>query len=374
MKKTKFSVGILAGGKSTRMGQNKALMEFNNNTLIGRISKEFKHNSEVLVSAAERGVYEELGFRVIYDEHKDIGPIEGIRRVLMSASEDYVFVCAADMPFVNREIAEYIAEFISSDYDCYVVADEERLHPLCAIYSKKVLPVIEELIAKGKYKLTEIFNNVRTKFISLEHTNFDRKVVRNVNTRDEFLKLSLPIVFTVSGYKNSGKTGLIEKLINEFIGDGYSVAVIKHDGHNSIEEVKGTDTERFKKAGAVCTVVYSDSHYVLSADRENDLPKNTDGDAVKEESSCDTFAELMIRQVSRQPSSPDVIILEGFKRSKYPKVEVVRREAHPESVADPDTLICIATDVLSPDKVMCPVYDLDDTKGIFCCVKKYFGI
>ena len=360
MYRRRFSVGILAGGKSTRMGQNKALMEYNNNTLIGRISKEFKGSYEVLVSAAERGIYEELKLKVVYDEHRSIGPIEGIRRVLMNASEDYVFVCAADMPFVNREIAEYIAEFISSDYDCYVVADEERLHPLCAIYSKKVLPVIEELIAKGRYKLTDIFKAVRTKYISLEHTSFDRKVIKNVNTRDEFLKLSLPIVFTVSGYKNSGKTGLIEKLINEFIGDGYSVAVIKHDGHDSIEEVKGTDTERFRKAGAVCTAVFSDSHYVLSAEREK-----KEGDA---------WAELMIDQVSRQPSSPDVIILEGFKRSKYPKVEVVRREAYPESVADPDTLICIATDVLSPDSVECPVYDLDDAKGIFCCVKNYFGL
>ena len=340
------------------MGQNKALMEFNNDTMIGRILKQFKGSCEVFVSAAQKGLYEEDGLTVVYDDHRDIGPIEGIRKVLLASNEEYVFVCAADMPFINRDIADYIAEFISSDYDCYVVTDGERIHPLCAIYSKKVLPVIEELISRGRYRLTDILNAVRTRQISLKYTSFDTKILRNINTKDEFLKILLPVVFAVSGFKNSGKTWLIEKLINEFIGDGYSVGVLKHDGTDHISEIEGTDTDRYRKAGAGCTCVYSDTRYVLSADA-------AEGEA---------SAERMLRLISSGKNPPDIVILEGFKKSAYPKVEVVRKEAYQKSVADPDTLICIATDTISPEEVHCPVYRLDDVKGIFSCLKKHFGL
>ena len=350
-----FSVGILAGGKSTRMGQNKALMEFQNETMIGRISREFKDFPEVLVSAAERGLYEAPGIRVVYDEADSIGPIEGIRRVLTEAEEEYVFICAADMPFVDHEIAEYLAEFISSDYDCYVVADEDRVHPLLAIYSKKILPVIEDLIRRGKYRLMELLNAVRTRYISLEHTDFDPRITRNVNTRDEFLRLSLPVVFAVSGYHNSGKTGLIEKLINEFIGAGYTVGVCKHDGQDHIRRVEGTDTHRYRTAGADCTVISSDSGFILDSGHPAE-------------------PELLLRMLQKLPEPPDILICEGFKKSKLPKIEVVRRDVVPRSVADPETLICIVTDCISPEEVSCPVFGPDEIQGIFSCLREFFHV
>ena len=350
-----FSVGILAGGKSTRMGQNKALMELNNETMIARISKQFKRCPEVLIYAAERGVYEHLGLRVVYDEADSIGPIEGIHRLLSEAKEQYVFICAADMPFVNLEIAEYLAEFICSDYDAYVVVDEEHVHPLLAMYSKRVLPVIEDLIQRGKYRLMEILRAVRTKYVSLEHTNIDPRVVKNVNTKDEFLRLSLPVVFCVSGYHNSGKTGLIEKLINEFIRADFTVGVLKHDGQDHVKRVDGTDTDRYHRAGAACSILTSDSSFVLDAKGAAD-------------------AELLLRMMQSLPNPPDVCIAEGFKSSKLPKIEVVRRDVEPRSVCDPETLICIVTDCISPEEVSCPVFAREDVQGIFSCLMKYFAL
>lgn len=82
--------------------------------------------------------------------------MEGIRQVLIHTSCDYVFVCAGDMPFITGDLVRYMAEFISSDYDCYCMVDEDHIHPLCAIYSKKILPVIEELIEQGQYRLMQI--------------------------------------------------------------------------------------------------------------------------------------------------------------------------------------------------------------------------
>ena len=70
----------------------------------------------------------------------------------------------------------------------------------------------------------------------------------------------------------------------------------------------------------------------------------------------------------------DVIIIEGMKESGLPKIEVVRQKISSTSICDPDTLILIATDVVSPKEVSCPVYGLDDTEGIFLCLKQYFGL
>ena len=374
-----FSVGILAGGKSTRMGQNKALMKFHSETMIERISRQFCGRHEVLISAAEKGLYEETGLPVVYDEADDIGPIEGIRRLLTEASLEYVFICAADMPFVDRQIAEYLAEFISSDYDCYVVEDDDHVHPLLAIYSKNVLPVIEDLIARGKHKLIGILNATRTKYVRLENTTIDPRVVKNVNTKEEFVKLSLPVCFAVSGFHNSGKTGLIEKLINEFIDAGYTVGVCKHDGQDHIKREEETDTGRYHKAGAACSMITSDSGFLIDVRFSKRDPKE---DGTEKSAGSETFAKAEYASDSKRllqifyhlPDPPDILIAEGFKKSDLPKIEVIRREVCDKSVCDPETLICIVTDCISPEEVSCPVFSPDDIRGIFSYLKEYFLI
>lgn len=347
----KLGAGILAGGKSTRMGQDKALLLINERRFIDKIAEELSSFSQVLISAARKGVYEDIGLPIVYDEHREIGPMEGIYQILRAAKEDYVFICAADMPFVTKELVSYMAEFISSDYDCYVMTDEKHIHPLCAIYSKKILDVIERQIAEGGYRLMNILNQVRTKYIALKYTCFDKKVVKNINTRQEYKKLVLPVVFCVSGVKDSGKTGLIIKLINEFIKENYTVGVIKHDGHDYVMDRPETDTYRFAQAGAAYSAIFSDRQFSLNAVCKKEIAE-------------------MISMVK----DTDVIIIEGMKASEYPKIEVVRRAVSDEAVCNPQRLICIATDIVSRDNASCPVYGPDDIDGIFLCVKKYFGL
>lgn len=350
----KIAVGVLAGGKSTRMGENKALLQINGKRFLNQICGELGDFSQVIISAARKGDYEDLGLDVVYDEHQDIGPIEGIYQVLSHAQEEYVFICAADMPFITKELVAYMTEFISSDYDCYCMMDEDHIHPLCAIYSRKMLPVIKELIDKGQYRLMNILHAGRTKYIRLETSCFDKRVVKNINTKEEYVRLVLPVVFCVSGVKDSGKTGLIVKLINEFITQDYTVAVIKHDGHEYEMDHEGTDTWCFTRAGAKCSAIFSDTQYSLNGQGRTD---------------ADT-----IRQMIGRWEGIDVYIIEGMKYSPYPKVEVVRQEISDKSVCDENSLICIATDVVSQKDVKCPVYDMDDVSGIFLCIKRYFGL
>ena len=350
-----ISVGIVAGGKSSRMGEDKALIRIGNERFIDRISKELGGFSEVIVSAGQNRSYEDLGFVTVYDENVGIGPVEGIRRILMNAKEEYVFVCAVDMPFIKKELVEFMAGYITPDCDCYVIADEDHIHPLCAIYKKSVLPVIEELIGEKEYRLREIFSRVATKYIGLDHTVFDKKIIRNINTKEDLSEAVRPAIFCVSGYSDSGKTGLIERLINEFIGDGLSVGVIKHDGHDSFSDLPGSDTERYARAGAVGTAVFSDRRYSFT------FSGKTDPDA-------------LIRRMNGADSPPDVVIIEGLKDSSYPKVEIVRKQIFDQSVCPPDSIICIATDCISPQSVNFPVFNVNDTQGIFSCIKEFLGL
>jgi len=354
-----LSVGILAGGKSSRMGQNKAFLQIGNERIIEKLLKEFEGFPEVLISGAEKGIYEGLDRRVVYDENRDIGPIEGIRRILGEAENEYVFICAADMPFVSKELVSFLSEFISSDYDCYVIADEEHIQPLCAIYKKSALPVIEELIQNGQYRIRELLKRVRTKYIPLDYTCFDKRIVKNINTREDYHAVRKPFVFCVCGYSDSGKTGLIVKLINEFIREGYSAAVIKHDGMDHVADKEGSDTARFYEAGAVCAAVYSDSSVLLH--------KRGKGDA-----------EKLLSFLRRSDDPPDFIIIEGLKDSGYPKVLVHGAGALPDAIDDgemsdnPVKLICIAADHISHEQVKCPLYRIDDSRGIFLCIQDYF--
>lgn len=349
-----ISTGILAGGKSTRMGKNKALLTVNEQRFIDKIANELSGFSEVLISAAEKGVYEDMGLRVVYDAHQDIGPLEGIYQILNAASEEYVFICAADMPFITKELVSYMTEFVCSDYDCYVLTDEKHIHPLCGIYSKKMLAQVRACIESGNYRLMRLLDSVRTKYIQLEYTAFDKKVVKNINTKAEYQELVLPVVFCVSGIKDSGKTGLIIKLINEFIAEGYVVSVIKHDGHDYVMDYEGTDTFCFRSAGARVAAIFSPTQFSV----------NGQGEIAIEE----------LIALVKQARKSDILIIEGMKQAPYPKIEVVRGAVSSASVCRPEHLICIATDCLSQNEVQCPVYGIDDIAGIFLCVKQYFGL
>ena len=384
---------ILAGGRSSRMGRDKALLELNEQKFIDHLVQELSGCCKVMISAAHQDDYAGYGVPVIADETKGIGPIEGIRQALRSSVSEYVFVCAVDTPFVRKEMVQYLAEFISSDYDAFVFRDGDRIHPHIGIYSRAALPAIEEMIGEKQYRLTKLLSRIRTKYVDIGTSCFDRKVLRNINTPDDYLAIlnqdapadssatrsmdapadpsatrsmdapadpsagrcmdapadssvgRRPLVFCVSGVKNSGKTHLVERLIHSFTEKGMSVGVIKHDGHSFECDVPGTDSDRFYRAGAMATAVFSASQSFIRLRRE-----------------------AGVEELIRQMENADVVIIEGLKYSSLPKVEVIRKEISDRSICDSRTLLCIASDAALSEEMPCPVFDLDDTEGILKCI------
>lgn len=155
-------------------------------------------------------------------------------------------------------------------------------------------------------------------------------------------------IVAISGIKNSGKTTLICRLLEIFKEKGLRVAVLKHDGHDFEPDVPGTDTYRQLQAGAYGTAVFSKGKYMLVKQQPQ----------ISEKEVMEFFPEA------------DLILLEGFKYSTYPKIEIVRKGNSAESVSNPERLMAIATNLDAEEREALsvqenvPFFDLDNAKSI----------
>lgn len=164
-------------------------------------------------------------------------------------------------------------------------------------------------------------------------------------------------VIGVTGWKNSGKTTMVERLVAELTRRGYRVSTVKHAHHSFDVDHEGTDSFRHRAAGAVEVALVSGYRWALM--HEN-----------REEEDEPGLAEFLPRL---QPC--DVVIVEGYKREDYPKLEVRRLEARkndPLALTDP-SVFAIASDhpVSETDK---PVFTLDDINAITDFLISTFGI
>ena len=124
-----------------------------------------------------------------------------------------------------------------------------------------------------------------------------------------------PVIFAISGYKNSGKTTLTVKLVKRLTEQGHRVATVKHDGHDFEPDVPGTDSYRHRMAGACGCAVFSSNRWMVIREQSE-----------QEEEKIDEHTLI------RMFPDVDVILLEGFKNSSWPKYFC----RYPENVPDED--------------------------------------
>lgn len=187
----KIAAGILCGGNSRRMGQDKAMLPWGDTTLLGRAVREMESGGRrVFLSVANvrgaRAPYQEYEKLCVYDEYPDRGPLEGIRRVFLESGEDAVFFCAVDMPWAGRETIEYLERFWYGEYDCVVLEDQTGVHPLCGIYGRQVVEIIEQQLESGNGRVMDVLKKCRVKKVSLEDSPLSEKTLMNMNTREEY--------------------------------------------------------------------------------------------------------------------------------------------------------------------------------------------
>lgn len=185
---------ILMGGKNSRMNGNvKGLLKIKNSTFLEKIQETLNDFSSIYLSIndkfskEQKQNFENMGFKIIEDIYKEIGPLGGIYSSLLNCKEEYLFITACDMPFITKNSIEVLCNKVDKNTDGVIFYDKNnKLYPLGAIYSKNVLPIIEEMIEKKYYKLSYLIEKSNFVKINIEKTDIPLKVLSNINTLQEY--------------------------------------------------------------------------------------------------------------------------------------------------------------------------------------------
>ena len=161
-------------------------------------------------------------------------------------------------------------------------------------------------------------------------------------------------LYGIVGWKNAGKTGLMERLVSEICARGFSVSTVKHAHHVFDVDHPGKDSYRHRHAGATEVLLASRNRFALMHELR-----------AEEEPSLETLLSHL--------APVDLVLIEGYKRDAHPKVEAHRAETgNPLIAPEDETIRAVASDSeLSLDR---PVFDLNDTKAIADFILQEVGL
>ncbi|MGI9401729.1 MAG: molybdopterin-guanine dinucleotide biosynthesis protein B [Rhizobiaceae bacterium] len=166
-------------------------------------------------------------------------------------------------------------------------------------------------------------------------------------------------IIGITGWKNSGKTTMVAALVSELTARGFTVSTVKHAHHSFEIDQEGRDSWKHRKAGAKETALVSSRRWALMHElRDEDEP---------------SLAEIL-----EKLAPCDLVIVEGFKRSSHPKIEMIRNTASPSSRETPiwqgnETVIAIASPDKQPDCPL-PVFDPDAIGTIADFILDHLGL
>jgi len=177
---------ILAGGKSSRFGENKALFPINGIPIIKKIIDILHKNTEELfIVARDADPYRSFGVKVIRDIYTGKGPIAGLHTSLLTARFDRVFLIACDMPFLSEKLIVHMRSIRSRD-PVVVPLSKKGLEPLHAIYKKELISVVEKRILSGNLSLKGLVESVPHTIVRLDalpENFFTELSILNINTK-----------------------------------------------------------------------------------------------------------------------------------------------------------------------------------------------
>lgn len=288
----RLSSVILIGGESKRAGTPKYKLKYQDKTFLSIIEDSLKP-LPVKYSVHNPVIDLDYNNQIIDDDYR-IGPINGIYNSLCNSDTDYTLITSCDLPQLTTSLVRYLIG-CNSIYDKSVIATIDGFPiPTFAIYKNSDKTYFQSAIEKKQYKLQNVVKKIDCELVEIP-TEL-RHELTNINTISDLESID-PFIFTVSGFKNSGKTTLITKLINKYHEHNIKVSVLKHDGHD-FEIDTTTDTGKFSANKANHVTVYSETKYQST-----------------------TLGDLDIDTWMKSTDS-QVIIIEGMKDSHYPKLVI----------------------------------------------------
>jgi molybdopterin-guanine dinucleotide biosynthesis protein A len=179
---------VLAGGKSTRMGQDKATLTLNGRTLLEHALAALRQVCRDVAILGRYELYSSLA-PVYEDIYPGCGPLGGIHTALSNAQTPYSLIIAVDTPFLMPEFLSYLAErAIASDAVVITPEIADYTQPLSTVYSLDFLPIAERAIKTGNYKIVPLFPHGQTLVIKeaeLRRFAFGAEMFENLNTPED---------------------------------------------------------------------------------------------------------------------------------------------------------------------------------------------
>ncbi|WP_435922803.1 molybdenum cofactor guanylyltransferase [Paenibacillus sp. DYY-L-2] len=175
----KITAIILAGGRSTRMGRNKALLPVGGVPVIERLVRELDGVADriLIAGGGHAEAYRYLGLETVQDAFPNSGPLAGLHAGLAAARTPWVLAVACDMPFVSRGAFRWLAERTRlmevagsigdpvADLEAVIPSLEGRVQPLLAAYRRSVLPGLERELAGGNLKMTRWVEGLKAEYV-----------------------------------------------------------------------------------------------------------------------------------------------------------------------------------------------------------------
>ncbi|HEY8759120.1 MAG TPA: molybdenum cofactor guanylyltransferase [Candidatus Limnocylindria bacterium] len=182
------SAAIMAGGKSTRMGQDKAWIELDGEPLITRVARVLGEVADEVLVVANDPRYETLGLKVVRDKFPQGGALGGIATGVGAAAHDTVLVAACDMPFLSADLWRLLLGHAGEADDVVIPRVAGEYETMHALYRKSCLPHMARAIAENRLRVISFFDAVSVKAIDeaeLRAVDPTFRAFTNVNTPEE---------------------------------------------------------------------------------------------------------------------------------------------------------------------------------------------
>lgn len=172
---------VLAGGKSSRMGKDKALLTFDGETLLDRAIAAIKPLvTEVIVVVDREDRYSLPAVRKIVDLYPESGPVGGIVTGLLAAGEGYHYIIPCDMPLLNRQILLLLMESASPPYDAVIPEWNGFPEPVFAVYSHEAVPKLKRFLEEGGRAAQRALDQLKT-------LRIEESVLKKIDPSGRFL-------------------------------------------------------------------------------------------------------------------------------------------------------------------------------------------
>jgi molybdopterin-guanine dinucleotide biosynthesis protein A len=181
---------VLAGGRSSRMGREKALLEIGGVPLIFRTARLVESVAGSATVIGETEGIRALGLRCVPDEWPGAGPLGGIATALRVSAAPWSLVVACDLPYLTRAWLEYlVGRALESEADAVIAMNDGGAEPLCAAYRKSANTTMRAAVSEGNLKVRSFLETLRGEVIEPEEWkrfDSDGYLFKNMNTPEDY--------------------------------------------------------------------------------------------------------------------------------------------------------------------------------------------